>query len=81
MVPSFLTGPDVAVWQGEDVARNGTPDPSVELIFLLEDKDAEAQKRWLSLLARAAASTGWFAFMPPICPSPSWRPPTRILRG
>lgn len=58
MVPSFLTGPDVAVWQGEDVKRNGTLDRSVELIFLLEDKDAESQKRWLSLLAQGSSQQG-----------------------
>lgn len=57
-VPSFLAGPDVGVWRGEDVAQTGTPDSSVELIFLLEDKDAEAQKRWLSLLARGSSRQG-----------------------
>ena len=57
-IPSFLAGPDVEVWRGEDVARNGTPDRSADLVFLLEDKDAEAQKRWLSLLARGSREKG-----------------------
>lgn len=55
-LPSFMAGPEVATWHGEDIERHGTPDPFVEIIFLMEDKDAEAQKRWLSLLGRGSSA-------------------------
>ncbi len=55
-LPPFLEEPDAAAWAAHEVDARGTPDPSVGIVFVMEDGSADAQKRWLSLLGRGGSA-------------------------
>ncbi len=58
LLPPFLAGPEAAAWGAREIEGRGTPDPSVGIVFLMEDGNADAQKRWLSLLGRGGSAHG-----------------------